>query len=101
MERYFVSEILTFIFNMERVLQLTSPASQKSKDLNKVLLLLQDLDTIFESSYELVSINTYAIPLRHFFSNPAKGHLEQHKFIYLNFICDTSYFFQGSIPASE
>ena len=24
--------------------QLTSPASQKSKDLNKVLLLLQDLD---------------------------------------------------------
>ena len=25
--------------------QLTSPASQKSKDLNKVLLLLQDLDT--------------------------------------------------------
>ena len=27
--------------------QLTSPASQKSKDLNKVLLLLQDLDPTF------------------------------------------------------
>ena len=27
--------------------QLTSPASQKSKDLNKVLLLLQDLDNIY------------------------------------------------------
>ena len=26
--------------------QLTSPASQKSKDLNKVLLLLQDLESI-------------------------------------------------------
>ena len=26
--------------------QLTSPASQKSKDLNKVLLLLQDLDQV-------------------------------------------------------
>ena len=47
MERNFVSEILTFIFDMERVLlqpanSLLQPA-KKSKDLNKVLLLLQDL----------------------------------------------------------
>ena len=43
----FVSDILTFIFDMEKVL--LQPANsllqsaKKSKDLNKVLLLLQDL----------------------------------------------------------
>ena len=36
----FVSDILTFIFDMEKVL--LQPA-KKSKDLNKVSLLLQDL----------------------------------------------------------
>ena len=42
-ERNLVSEILTFIFDMERVL-LQPPASQKSLDINKVYLLLQDLE---------------------------------------------------------
>ena len=46
-EQNFVSDILTFIFNMERVL--LQPANsffkpaQKNQDINKVLLLLQDL----------------------------------------------------------
>ena len=42
----FFSEVLTFIFDLESTStasQFTFPASQKSKDLNKVSLLLQDL----------------------------------------------------------
>ena len=42
----FFSEVLTFIFDLESTStasQFTFPASQKSKDLNKDLLLLQDL----------------------------------------------------------
>ena len=48
---------VTFIFDMEKVLlqsiasQLTSPASQKSKDINKVPLLLQDLGLTIKHSF--------------------------------------------------
>ena len=63
----FFAEILTFIFDMERVLlieeyttstasQLTSPASQKSKDSKKVLLLLQDLACTSRSRHNVSHI---------------------------------------------
>ena len=42
--------------------QLTSPASQKSKDLNKVLLLLQDLDHNGLTEKIFLCTETYILP---------------------------------------
>ena len=61
---------------MERVptaSQLTSPASQRSKDLNKVPLLLQDL----EFEYYLSSLYSRQVPIL-FFNNPVKYHVVSH-----------------------
>ena len=51
-ERNFVSDILTFIFDMERAL--LQPASQKNQDIYKVSLILQDLDINIELTLPIV-----------------------------------------------
>ena len=57
-ERNFVSDILTFIFDMERAF--LQPASQKNQDIYKVSLILQDLGYM-HSFCTMVSCSTLHI----------------------------------------